>query len=140
MMRIAVADSDAEILACSAVMRQLRPHLAADEFGATIRRQQAGGYVLAFRAEGSDVRAVAGFRILDNLFAGRVLYVDDLVTADGHRSQGHGEALLEWLTARAREERCASLELDCGVQRFDAHRFYMANKLILTAHHFALKL
>jgi GNAT superfamily N-acetyltransferase len=140
MTRIAVAESEPEILACGPVMRQLRPHLVADDFVATIRRQQASGYVLAYLAVDSDVRAVAGFRIIDNLIARRLLYVDDLVTADGHRSQGHGEVLLEWLAARARSEGCTYLELDCGVQRFDSHRFYMRNKLILTAHHFSLKL
>ena len=42
-----------------------------------------------------SVLAVAGFRALENLSAGRVLYVDDLVTDEARRSAGHGAQLLD---------------------------------------------
>jgi hypothetical protein len=32
------------------------------------------------------------------------------------------------------------LHLDSGVQRFAAHRFYLARRMDITCHHFALKL
>jgi GNAT superfamily N-acetyltransferase len=121
-------------------MRQLRTHLAEAEFLPTIRRQQAGGYQLAFLEDGGAVRAVAGFRLLDNLFSGRILYVDDLVTDSAARSRGHGRALLHWLVERARSEGCRSLELDSGVQRFDAHRFYLTNRMVISSHHFRMEL
>jgi GNAT superfamily N-acetyltransferase len=84
--------------------------------------------------------AVAGFRLLENLAWSRFLYVDDLVTLASHRSRGHGQQVLEWLIAQAREQRCDELHLDSGVQRFGAHRFYLANRLNITSHHFALRL
>ena len=37
------------------------------------------------------------------LSSGKTLYVDDLVTDAAARSQGHGEAMLQWLIALARE-------------------------------------
>jgi GNAT superfamily N-acetyltransferase len=137
---IATAESDETIARCFRVMAQLRPHLIENEFVPRVRRQQAGGYVLVYVEDGGDVLAVAGFRLIENLIGTRILYVDDLVTAEGRRSHGHGAALLEWMGARARAEGCTHLELDCGVQRFDAHRFYLQNRMLITAHHLSLRL
>jgi GNAT superfamily N-acetyltransferase len=136
--RSATADDD--ILRCFPVVQQLRTHLKAEEFLPTVRRQEAGGYHLALLEDGDEVRAVAGYRVMDNLVSGRVLYVDDLVTDSKARSKGHGRELLAWLTERAREAGCQHLELDSGVQRFDAHRFYLTNRMTISSHHFRLKL
>jgi GNAT superfamily N-acetyltransferase len=123
-------------------MAELRPHLLAGEFVARVRRQQRdGGYQLGFLEDEDKIaQAAAGFRILENLPWGRFLYVDDLVTTGSSRSRGHGQALFDWLLARAREQNCAELHLDSGVQRFDAHRFYLRNRMAISAHHFELKL
>jgi GNAT superfamily N-acetyltransferase len=121
-------------------MRQLRPHLGELEFVPTVRRQQRGGYQLAYLEDRSGICAVAGFRLMDMLVHGRVLYVDDLVTDSALRAQGHGKALLAWLIQRARDEGCQCLELDSGVQRFDALRFYLGNRMIISSHHFMLQL
>src|SRR6185436_18130863 len=102
-----MAASDEDIARCFPVMQQLRTHLRADEFLGRIRKQQAAGYCLAYLEHGQDVVAVAGFRLIDNLYSGRVLYVDDLVTSEKHRSRGFGNTLFEWLVARARNEGCA---------------------------------
>ena len=53
---------------------------------------------------------------------------------------GYGKTLLDLLTERAREADCQALELDSGVQRFDAHRFYLTNRMIISSHHFRLSL
>jgi GNAT superfamily N-acetyltransferase len=136
---IAAAESDETIARCYAVMVQLRPHLVEAEFVPRVKRQQTTGYVLAYVEDGGEVLAVAGFRLIENLIGTRILYVDDLVTSEARRSKGHGAALLEWLAARARAEGCTHLELDCGVQRFDAHRFYLQNRMVISAHHMALR-
>jgi GNAT superfamily N-acetyltransferase len=136
---IRVAESDEEIARCFPVMQQLRNHLVEDDFVPTVRRQQLGGYRLLYLDDGSLVCAVAGFRVIDNLVNGRVLYVDDLVTDLASRSQGHGKALLAALIQRARDDSCRCLELDSGVQRFDAHRFYLTNRMSISSYHFTLK-
>jgi GNAT superfamily N-acetyltransferase len=139
-MRIRIAETDGEVAGCHPVMFQLRPHMPADQFVARVRVQQQNGYLLAFLEDERAVRAVAGFRFVENLYSGRVLYVDDLVTDQQDRSQGHGKALFDWLVARARAEGCQTLELDSGVQRFDAHRFYLVQRMVIAAHHFRLTL
>lgn len=137
---IHIASTEQEILACFPVLRQLRTHLVESELVDRVRAQERERYhLLALEAEGA-VRAVAGFRLMTNLVSGRILYVDDLVTDDAVRSQGYGRALLDWLVAHARAQGCQCLELDSGVQRFAAHRFYLTNRMIISSHHFRLTL
>jgi GNAT superfamily N-acetyltransferase len=120
-------------------MRELRPHLkSADKFAERVLRQQRDGYMLAFLETGNEVRAVAGYRLLESLFSGKFLYVDDLVTRDRDRSRGFGGELLDWLIKEARAQGCDNLELDSGVQRFDAHRFYLSKRMKIAAHHFTI--
>ena len=138
--KIAVARTDDEIRACFAVMSQLRPDLDESEFVAPIRRQEGGGYWLAYLSDGGVVRSVTGFRLLENLASGRVLYVDDLVSEERDRSSGYGKALFDWLVKQARSNDCATLELDSGVQRFGAHRFYLRHRMDIVSHHFRLHL
>lgn len=133
---IALAEADAEIARCFAVMAQLRPHLIETEFVTRVRRMQAEGFLLArLEAEGA-VRAVAGYRFHEKLFSGRTLYVDDLVTDGTERSRGYGRQMLAWLAEQAKTRGCDLLELDSGVQRFEAHRFYFRERMSVTAYHF----
>lgn len=131
---------DADVAACHPVMCQLRPHVSLDDLVTRVRRQRQGGYRLAATEDDGRVTAVAGFRLLENLGWGRVLYVDDLVSDEGVRGRGHAHALFEWLVAEARRLRCEQFHLDSGVQRFGAHRFYLRHGMDITSHHFAMPL
>jgi GNAT superfamily N-acetyltransferase len=133
---IAIAESDADILRCFPVMLHLRPHLVEADFVARVRRMQSAGFRLARLEEGGAVRAVAGYRFHEKLFSGRTLYVDDLVSDPAQRSRGHGARLLTWLADQARAHDCDLLELDSGVQRFDAHRFYFRERMKISSYHF----
>jgi GNAT superfamily N-acetyltransferase len=135
-----LATTDAEIDATFEVMQQLRPHLQRTEFVARVRRQAERGYRLAFVEDSGRVVAVAGFRLVQMLAWGEALYVDDLVTDAACRSSGQGQRLFDWLVAFAREHGCDELHLDSGVQRFDAHRFYLRNRMKIASHHFSLRL
>jgi GNAT superfamily N-acetyltransferase len=140
MSHIALASSDEDLDRCFPVMLELRPHLARSTFVQQVRRQEQRGYQLASLDADGQVRAVAGFRLLECLAAGKFLYVDDLVTRSSDRSQGYGEALFQWLIDYAKAHHCEQLSLDSGVQRFAAHRFYLRHRMDITSHHFALKL
>lgn len=121
-------------------MAELRPHLPAAEFVRTVRRSMENGYRLVSLEDADAIRAVAGFRFLDTLAWGKILYLDDLVTRAIDRSRGHGARLFDWLVEHARANGCNELHLDSGVQRFGAHRFYLTRRMDIAAHHFALKL
>lgn len=139
MHRIEIADSDEALLACYEVMSQLRPEIAAEDFVERIRQQQAEGYRLAALWHEARPVAVAGYRLQTNLYAGKQLYVDDLVTLPAMRSNGFGAILLTWLRKTAKAETCAQLHLDSGLQRTDAHRFYKDQGMEIVGYHFRIE-
>ncbi|EFB40270.1 hypothetical protein pah_c212o011 [Parachlamydia acanthamoebae str. Hall's coccus] len=141
MMKIKPAKTEEDIKRCYKVMHQLRPHLIDETaFVEQVQRQINNGYHLVYIEENGQVRALAGFRFLEFLAWGNVLYVDDLVTCSGSRGVGHGNTLVKWLIDLARERKCDQFHLDSGPQRHDAHRLYMKNKMKIIGHHFALDL
>ena len=138
---IFLATDRESIVRCYPTMLELRPHLPREEeFVSRVERQQSQGYQLAALEAGEEIRAVAGFRVHEKLSAGRFLYVDDLVTRARDHSKGYGGQLFDWLVDRARSAGCVQLQLDSGVQRHGAHRFYLGKRMNITCHHFDLKL
>ncbi len=134
------ATTDPEISETFPVMCQLRPHLDEERYLDFVRRLQRSGYRLAFATEGGEVRCVAGFRIIEFLAYGKFLYVDDLVTAEDARSEGHGKQMLGWLAGTARKEGCSTLQLESGVQRHGAHRFYFREGMKISSYRFSMAL
>lgn len=140
-MPIAFAATDTEIQNCYDVMSQLRPHIAAKDFVPRVRRQmEAFDYRLPYVADDGEVKAVAGIRVSEWLHGGRYLEIDDLVAKDGDRSKGYGGQLFDWIVELARSENCDHVRLLSGVQRFDAHRFYLKKRMNIEAHYFNLVL
>jgi GNAT superfamily N-acetyltransferase len=139
-MQCELAETDAEIADCFRACAELRPHIAEHDFLPRILRQQQAGYKLACLRDADEVQAVAGFRIGESLAWGRYMYIDDLVSRSTVRSQGYGQALFDWLIEFARNHMCTAIHLDSGVQNFDAHRFYLRNRMAITSHHFKLVL
>jgi len=141
MRQIRVADSRHELEQCFPVIRELRPTYDLARFLSQVERQtEQVGFRLAYLEDEGLVRSVAGFRVSEWLAWGKCMYVDDLVTREVDRSRGYGEALFDWLVARAKSMDCAEFHLDSGVHRFAAHRFYLRKRMDITSHHFAMKL
>jgi GNAT superfamily N-acetyltransferase len=127
-----------QIERCAPVMRELRASLSEPEIVDRIQEQRYEGYRLAFVEAEDAVVAVAGSRVLEHLMYGRFLYVDDLVTRAEFKRSGFAGLLFDWMLADARKERCAAVALDSGVQRSEAHRFYLRHGMDITAHHFVV--
>jgi len=83
------------------------------------------------------VVAVAGFRRLHTLAWGDLIYIDDLVTLESHRGQGHAHRLLEWIRAEARGLGCAQIHLDSAPHRHAAHRLYLTERFHISSFHFS---
>ena len=127
---IATPESDAEIAATWEVMRQLRPHIAQQDYVPVVRRMmESDGYGLAALSEDGEVRAVAGYRYMNMLYCGKLLYLDDFVTDERVRSRGYGRRLLDWLKDEGRANGCAEIQLISRVTREGAHRFYFREGL-----------
>jgi GNAT superfamily N-acetyltransferase len=134
---IQLATSPASIARCFEVLRELRTSFErAEELVARVQQQQSEGYHLAFLEHEGEVVTVAGFRVMHMLVSGLTLYVDDLVTGERFRSQGHGKTMLDWLVEQARERGCQTFSLDSGTQRQAAHAFYFREGMRISSFHF----
>jgi GNAT superfamily N-acetyltransferase len=133
--------TDEDILAARGVMRQLRPQIPEADYLFTVRRMmRTDGYLQAAVFDSDAVVAVAGYRFMETLYAGKTLYVDDLNTDETRRSRGYGKVLMDWLKREARERGCVQLQLDSGVQREQTHRFYFREGLTINCYHFRVDL
>ncbi len=121
-------------------MAELRPHLVEQKFAAYVRLLQKEGYRLVFLEASNQVMSVAGYRVQESLARGRFMYVDDFVTGAAARKHGFATTLFDWLVARARELECASIQLDSGPTRHEAHRFYEAKGMTRSSRHYSLVL
>jgi GNAT superfamily N-acetyltransferase len=122
------------------VLRELRPHLAAESFAAVYDEGHPQGLRFSAAYDRGRCVGVAGWRLLATTANLRKLYVDDLVTTAAARSTGVGRTLLAALVDRAEAAGCTTVDLDSGVQRADAHRFYMREGLTISSFHFARRL
>ena len=139
-MTIAFAATDEEINTCYDVMSQLRPHIKREAFLPRVRRMMDDfGYRVAYVEDDGEVKAVAGIRVSEWLHGGKYLEIDDLVAKDGDRSKGYGGKLFDWIIELAKAENCEHVRLLSGVQRFDAHRFYLKKRMNIEAHYFTVK-
>jgi GNAT superfamily N-acetyltransferase len=127
-------------------LRELRPHVTSPEELESLVNgaQRAEGYrlIASFPDGDREPAAVAGFRVRHTLYAGYMLYVDDLVTREARRGEGHADALMRWLLEEAARLGCDQMHLDSGVQREreTAHRFYFNHRLRISAYHFSREL
>jgi GNAT superfamily N-acetyltransferase len=138
MRKIAEAVADNEIAACFHVMSQLRPKIAEHEFVPLVKHLAVTtGLRIAYLDE-DGIKAVAGYRVSEWLAGGRYLEIEDLVTAEGARSKGHGGALFDWLVAEAARRECHQVRLVSHVRRTDAHRFYLRKGMNIEAHYFSM--
>ena len=117
-------DTEAEWRSAYPVMRQLRPDVGEDEYVDLLTTMQSEGYRLLELDVDDQPVSLAGVSILTNLYDGRHVWVYDLVTDAGHRSNGYGGKLLEYVEDWARDRGCTTIALSSGLQRTDAHRFY----------------
>ena len=140
-MAMRIATSTEDITKCYEVMRELRPKLSsAEDFVARVQQQQREGFQLAYLEHAGAVVTVAGFRVQHLLATGLTLYIDDLVTAESARSNGHGKSMLDALIAFAKEQGCDAFSLDSGTWRQEAHAFYFREGMRISSFHFQLLL
>lgn len=128
------AETEADVIACFDLMRELRPHVQSpEEWLVRLARQKEQGYRLLVAWRDGAAVALAGYRYQDNLVYGRFLYVDDLVTLETERRHQWGQQLLEMLTHQAQAQGCQRLVLDTGMSNSLAQRFYFRQGMLATA-------
>jgi len=124
------------------VHRQLRDRLTPgfDAWRQILETVFANGGRMTLAVEGETVKGVALWRIIENTYEGRCLYLDDLVVDEAYRSQGIGKRLINWLEDEVWARSCVALALTSGVVRSEAHRFYLREGFFIASFYFRKKL
>ena len=121
------------------VLIQLRPTFNRESITAQVKKQLEQGYRVVYVKSEGKILAAAGFVVGEKLAWGKHIYIDDLITIESHRSKGAGALLINWFKRYCEEGGYDQLHLDSGVQRFDAHRFYLRERFKIESHHFSIK-
>lgn len=123
-MKVKELKTESEWLQGYTVMKQLRTHLQKEDYMGLLREMSRGGYRQFALIVDDEVVSVIGFTPGINLYYGKHLFVNDLVTRRDCRSKGYGEQLLDFIHRLAVELGCERVALSSGLVRKDAHRFY----------------
>jgi GNAT superfamily N-acetyltransferase len=138
---IRFAQSEREIENCWDVVSVLRPHLLKEKFIQQVHEMQQEGYQMLYIAIPENKRekvvAVAGYRNMQMLYSGKIIYIDDLCTLPDHRGKGYAGLLLDYIHQLAKDTGKVAVHLDSGYQRNDAHRLYLKKGYKLACHHFS---
>jgi GNAT superfamily N-acetyltransferase len=133
-------EEETEISLCFPLMGQLRSHLKVEDFTQQVLAQMHEGYILFAMRKASKTVALCGCRVKTNLAWGKHLYIDDLISSESERSLGYGKEMMAYLIIFAKENGCQEIHLDSGVQRFQAHKFYLREGFKIASHHFSKEL
>jgi GNAT superfamily N-acetyltransferase len=122
-----------------ALHRTIRPHIKGDYVAYLQRMAEEGAGIVQLLHE-NEVRAIAVWRTFLTTYCGRRFEIDDMVTAEGHRSQGYGGTLIRALEDKARSLSCDEVMLTSATWRVDAHRFYFRERYAIAAFLFIKKI
>jgi len=132
--------SEEEIKYCYKILHQVREDLSENALLNKISEQIKNGYKLAYVIDNEQIICVAGFTISEKLTRGKHMYIDDFVTDKSVESKDSAKALLDFIKIYAKQQECKSIHLDSGVERHDAHKFYLSQDLKIESHHFSVDL
>jgi Acetyltransferase (GNAT) family. len=113
-----------ELIKAFPVMKQLRTNLDEDTYLKLIEDMKKEGYRMFALYAGEEIAAVAGVIKLTNLYYGKHVWVNDLVTDKNKRSKKYGQTLLSFINEWAKGIDCEVVALSSGLQRVEAHKFY----------------
>lgn len=137
MSEILYATTSVQIEHCWHVMHALRPHLHRENFVQQVQEMMSEGYQLIYVEQNGIAVACAGFRSMQMLYSGKIIYIDDLSTLPDSRGKGYASMLLDFIHELAVNSGKQAVHLDSGYQRHDAHRLYLNKGYKLASHHFA---
>jgi len=133
---VAEADLSSALRQGEPLHRAFRPDLP-DDYRGHMQQMADEGAGIVQLVDNGEVRAIAVWRTYLTTYCGRRFEVDDLVTAEGHRSKGYGAVLMRALEAKARALGCDAVMLTSATRRVDAHRFYLRERFAISSFLFA---
>ena len=114
------------------------PDIAAERLAGVIAAEHSTAFVA--ESDGRVVGLCTVYRDIESVRFGPRAWVEDLAVDPSVRSQGFGKALLDAARDWAHEHGASHLELDSGLPRTDAHRFYDREGAVSRSYSFSFPL
>jgi len=106
------------------VLKELYPSLSKEEYQNELNFMIQHNYSQIAVVEDGLCLGVSGVWIGSKLWCGRYLEIDNIVVSEKVRSQGVGQAMVEYLEKKARDLGCGMMALDSYTTNFHAHKFF----------------
>lgn len=139
-MKFITAKTAEQIALCREVLFAFRPNLDDKtyiDFILKIIEEERFKLVYIPNEDNTEVAAFIGYRVMNTLRTGQMIYIDDLYTNPEHRCKGYARALLDYIDQETIKTDIASIHLDSGYMLHDAHRLYLNKGYVLACNHFA---
>lgn len=130
--------NSALLAAAERIHRTLCPNMPPD-YCAHMRDMFAEGAEMVALVVDQSVKGICVYRSCHTTFHGHRFCISDLVVDEAARGSGLGTGLLTWCEERARERGCDHLDLESGVRRPRAHKFYFQHGFHIFAFAFTTK-
>jgi GNAT superfamily N-acetyltransferase len=137
------AKTRAQIEFCKEVILQFRTNLSEESYAdQVLEMMEKEDFKLRYIPNDNNTKAVAfiGYRPLQMLRTGKIIYIDDLFTSAECRGKGYAGLLLDCVAKEAETTAIQSIHLDSGYTLYDAHRLYLNKGYVLACNHFAKKI
>lgn len=125
----ALLNNKARLLQWVSIMRQLRPSVVPEDIGNLVPWR----YRFVTSIQDDKVVGVGAYFPTSSLVRGKYNYLADLVVDSNYRGKKVGESMMEEILASD-----LPCELDSGLEKVDAHRFY--HRLGFLSHKYAVRL
>ncbi|MBT2619703.1 GNAT family N-acetyltransferase [Chryseobacterium sp. ISL-6] len=130
--------TDLEIQQCWEVISLLRPHLDKNNWKEIIHEMMENEkYRISGIMENDQCVAFAGYRVMNSLHSGHIIYIDDLCTLESHRGKGLASQLLAYVEHIARSSAMDAVVLDTDFTNNTAQKVYLKSGFRLAALHLA---
>ncbi|SEJ40042.1 Acetyltransferase (GNAT) family protein [Dyadobacter koreensis] len=138
-MKVKIAKTSQEIEFCKEAVLAFRPNVDEENFVSQVSQMMEDGFTLAYISDDLETKAVAitGYRIINMLRTGPIIYIDDLYTSPECRGKGYAKRLLDFVDDEGKKMGINAVHLDSGYMLHDAHRLYLNQGYHLACNHFA---
>ena len=139
-MKIIKAKTVEDIEFAAEAILAFRPNLDPETYVEQVLLLMKGeNFELAYIPSNENKKAAAfvGYRTMNMLRTGKIIYIDDLFTLPEYRGKGFAGGLLNYVEQQALINNIGAVHLDSGFSLHPAHRLYLSTGYFLACHHFA---
>lgn len=125
-----------EMLEQHKVLLDLYPTMTIEAYSHDLDQMLPHNYGQVGVFEGDECLGISGFWIGTKLWCGKYLELDNIVVKNEFRSKGVGQLIFDYLSEKAKQEKCSMLSLDSYTTNYKAHKFFYNNGFAPKGFHF----